>query len=115
MQSKFSTREYNEIVGHRIKFFRRLVGMSQTELADKLGYTSSGTISLIERGKIGMNKAKVAMAAKIVGVHPLVLTTEEKLNDEQLVYLNKFIKVIKQPQSAALNSLKNILNKAIKE
>jgi transcriptional regulator with XRE-family HTH domain len=115
MKVKKSTEEYNKVVGHRINFFRKLRGITQTELAKALGYTSSGTISLIERGIIGMNKAKIAVAAKVLSVHPWVLTTEESLSDNQLILLNKFIKILKQPANPALPSIKNLIEKAIKE
>lgn len=57
-------------VGLKIKTLRRLAGLTQTELAKKLGYSSSGTISLIESEKRGMTLDKLFLASKILNVPP---------------------------------------------
>ena len=43
-------RTYNALFGARVKYYRSLLKMTQKELADKLGYTSSAAISSIEKG-----------------------------------------------------------------
>jgi DNA-binding XRE family transcriptional regulator len=55
-----TTEDYNKIVGERLRFFRELHNITQTEIAQKLGYTSTGTWSLIENGIRGLNKTKMA-------------------------------------------------------
>lgn len=64
------------------------------ELAQRLGYTSTGTISRIERDGSGMDKAKIVEAAKVLHVHPYVLSSEETLTGDQLILLNKFMSLM---------------------
>lgn len=94
------TKEYNIRIGGRVKFFRELRGMSQLELAAAIGYKSSGAISLIERGERGMNKTNIKKAARTLAVHPYVLTAEETLTGDQLILLNQFMRILKDPNQA---------------
>jgi len=61
-----------------------------------------------------MNKAKVALAAEALSIHPLVLTTEENLTGEQLILLNKFIAILKHPSNPELSLIKDLIEKSIK-
>jgi transcriptional regulator with XRE-family HTH domain len=89
-----------EILGRRILFLRTLRGMTQSELAAKLKYKSSGTISLIEKGKFGMKKVKLLEAAKVLKVHPFVLQTPIDLSEDRLMLLAKFMEMLEDPDSA---------------
>ena len=50
-------------IGKRIKLLRTNLGMSQNELADKMGYTSRTTISKIESGNIKVTTEDVVKFA----------------------------------------------------
>ena len=56
---------YDNIRRRRIE-----LGMSQQELADKLGYTSRTSIAKIEAGKIDIPNSKVVEFGKALGIHP---------------------------------------------
>jgi len=47
-------------IGKKIRYYRKMNGMTQVELAIKLGYSGSGPICSIEKGKKGMSKASLS-------------------------------------------------------
>ena len=53
----------NEGIGYRIKQRRLELGMTQTELAKKVGYSSYTTITKIEKGKIDLSQSKIVSLA----------------------------------------------------
>lgn len=57
-------------VGERIKMQREIKGMSQLDLAKKIGYATKGTVSLIESGKRDISLDKVCEIAKALDVTP---------------------------------------------
>lgn len=54
--------------GKRVKHFRTLSGMSQEELAKKLGYKSKASIAHIEAGTTKVQAYKVIDFAQVLGV-----------------------------------------------
>jgi len=54
--------------GGRVKEARRSIGMSQDELAQKLGYESKSSISMIECGKQDLPLSKIYEVAEALGV-----------------------------------------------
>lgn len=73
--------EMNEIIGQNIKQRRIAVGMSQTELAKKLGYSGKSMISLIEAGKRPLYAWQIAPLCAVLQctVEDLI----EKVDDER--------------------------------
>lgn len=63
--------EAKKIFGENLKRMRIAKGLSQEELALKLGYTNRSSINKIEVGKNDMPRNKIAMAAQILGISPL--------------------------------------------
>ena len=57
----------------RIKNLRESLGLSQDELAKKLGYTSRSTINKIESGKIDISRSKIEAFAKALNTTPSYL------------------------------------------
>lgn len=55
---------FDEIIGLRIKDRRTELGMSQAELAKKLGYSGKSMVSLIETGKRSLNASQIGPLAK---------------------------------------------------
>lgn len=56
--------EYMERFGRRVKFQRELIGMTQEELALKLGYKDKSSIGKIEKGVSRVPARKVGFFAK---------------------------------------------------
>lgn len=100
-------------VGDRIRQQREAKGITQLELARRIGYTTTGAISLIESGKRDISIDKVREIAKALDVTPhwlmgwsdspleiktdLELTIEELegLNPEQLARIRDYIQFVK--------------------
>lgn len=61
------------IVYENIRKYRKLKGMTQNELADKVGYTSGSMITKIEKGCINLTTEKLHDIADALGVKPGVL------------------------------------------
>lgn len=57
-------------LGERIRQQREAKGMTQLELARKIGYNTTGAVSLIESGKRDISLDKVREIAKVLGVTP---------------------------------------------
>lgn len=64
----------------RIKNLREQQGMSQQELAEKVGYKTASAVNKIELGLRDINQTKIALFAKALGTTPSYLMgwTEEK-------------------------------------
>ena len=56
-----------------IRLRREELGMSQQELADKLGYTSRSTITKIESGENDLTQSKIEAFAKALKISPIEL------------------------------------------
>ena len=100
---------YNIRVGKRLRFFRELRKLNQTDLAIPLGYKSSGAWSLIESGERGLNKAKITQAARILGTFPEILTTDTDLTDEELIDMHIFLTVRTNKKHPAHKMLMEVL------
>lgn len=61
---KGNTRRNIMDIGERIKKRREELGLSQSELARKVGYTSRSTINKIEKDGRGISQDKIAAIAK---------------------------------------------------
>jgi transcriptional regulator with XRE-family HTH domain len=70
-------KEQNALVGKRIKKYRKEYGYTQSDLAEKLGYASSGQICFIEGGKRGMSRDKLVQFCKLFNVPIEELLFEE--------------------------------------
>lgn len=66
----------NEIIGRNIKNRRIVAGISQTELANKLGYSGKSMISLIEAGKRPLYAWQIAPLCAVLGC-----TVEDLIED----------------------------------
>lgn len=56
-------------IGQRIKNFRLALGMSQEELARRVGYTSRSTINKLEKDINSLPAEKLKAIAQVLGVH----------------------------------------------
>ena len=79
-------------IGERIKKRREELGLSQSELARKVGYTSRSTINKIEKDGRGISQDKIAAIAKALHTTPSYLMgwtdavfTEDGIQTDYLV------------------------------
>lgn len=71
-------------VGKNIALIRKRLGMTQEELAKKMGYKSKSTINKIELGINDIPQSKIIQFADLLGVSPAYLMgweDVEKTND----------------------------------
>ena len=61
------------MTGNKIKEARQALGISQTELAERLGYKDRSTIAKIEAGVNDVSQKKLAAIAEALGVQPVDL------------------------------------------
>lgn len=59
--------------GEKIKARREELGMTQKELADKLGYRSKTSILKIEQDVCGIRQSKIIEIATVLGMRPIDL------------------------------------------
>ena len=80
-------------IGNIIKKRRVQLGLSQTELANKLGFKSKASISRIELGVQSLPQNKILEMAKALGVSPEYLmgwrNTLESSSDSKVIVNNK--------------------------
>lgn len=94
---------------------RKELGMSQEELAKKVGYTSRSTIARIEKGEIDLSRSKIIAIAKALKTTPSdLMGWSEEIDDA----LDKEYHSEKQYQSSHITKLSEdpelmeIINKA---
>ena len=59
-----------KLVGQRIKAAREAAGLSQAELAQKMGYKAASSITRAEKGRSDFPQSKIAAFAKALNVTP---------------------------------------------
>lgn len=73
--------ENNGIMGSRMRERRIELGMTQDELAQKMGYTSRSTINKIEKGVIDLTQSALVKLADVLDVDALYLLGIENQPD----------------------------------
>ena len=84
---------------------RKELGMSQEELAKKVGYTSRSTIARIENGEIDLSRSKIVAIAKALKTTPAELmglegTLEEDLAKEYSFDADYFVRLSKDSEKS---------------
>jgi len=69
-------------IGKNIKERRESLGMSQDELAEKMGYKSRSTIAKIEKGVNDITQTNIVRFAEILRTTPAVLMGWEKVQEK---------------------------------
>ncbi len=72
-------------IGERIKKRREELGLSQSELARMVGYTSRSTINKIEKDGRGISQSKIVDIARALKVTPSYLMGWEDLPEASLI------------------------------
>lgn len=67
-----------KLVGEKIKERRTALGMSQRDLAEKMGYSNHSTVARIEAGSVDLPQSKVAKFAEALSTTPAYLMGWEK-------------------------------------
>lgn len=89
-------------IGEKIQKRRIELGMSQRELARKMGYNSNSTLNRIEKGTVDVNQAKIVQFAKALNCSIAYLmdweedkkiATDKNLTDGEKLLLELFHKV----------------------
>lgn len=98
-------------IGQRIKAARLRLGISQTELAERLGLKSKSTICKIERGEDNLTTETIAKYAKALGVSiPYLLGREEnKIVDIQSTRNEEFVELFTNADPVVQESVVNLL------
>lgn len=94
---------------NNIKYYRKKIGLTQTDLALKMGYTDKSMISQIERGKVDLPLSKVEEFAKIFGVSPGTLMgwdCDESLNDSNSLVYELFNELDIEDQAYIVKTMK---------
>ena len=72
--------DLKSVIGKRVKFYRKQRGITQVELAEKVGYVSSGAISEIESGDKAPSIEKLEAIAEVLRVPVSILVTPIDFN-----------------------------------
>lgn len=76
------------MIGERIRARREELGLTQQELADRMGYSSRTTINKIEAGVNDISQSKVVAFAKALDTTVAYLMEWEEEEEQKAYYLN---------------------------
>ena len=98
-------------IGERIKAARLQLGISQKELAERLGLKSKSTICKIEKGEDNLTTETIAKYAKALGVsiQYLVGREESKVVDIQSTRNREFVELFTNADPVVQESVVNLL------
>ena len=100
--------EVNKAMGQRIKQLRRQKNMTQTELAEAVGYSAVSTVCHIEKGDHDLTQSKIKKFAEVLGVSPTWLITGEDTSADRLNQITEyFISMDESKQLVLLQIAKN--------
>lgn len=102
---------FKRIVGERIRLLREMNGLTQTELAHRLGYKGPQQLNNIEHGTRGMSKERIYKCAEILGVHPAVLLSNKEMGIEELEAHVDLHKIVNDPDNPNRTAVFQILKK----
>ncbi|MDD2389447.1 MAG: helix-turn-helix transcriptional regulator [Desulfobacterales bacterium] len=106
--------EFKKLLGRNIKKLRMKAGLSQVELGKKIGFKSSGTVSQIERGAIGLNVENIYRASHILGVHPIALCSPFEISDDQVEIYRNIMTIFSEPTDPhIIETVKTVLELAV--
>ena len=106
-------------VGENILYLRKRLGMTQEELAKKMGYKSKSTINKIELGINDIPQSKIVQFADVLGTTPAHLMgwnedeisppEEQNLSEGEQLLLELFRKIPEDQQQIYLRILRSAL------
>lgn len=98
--------------GEKIRQRREELGMTQKELADKLGYRSKTSILKLEQDQGGIKQSKIIQIAEVLGMRPIDLIDKPDNFEARAISYQTYLD--SSPAMYALNELvkKNADNSA---
>lgn len=103
-------------IGEKIKARRLEIGMSQRELARKMGYSSNSTLNRIENGTVDVTQARVIQFSKALNCSIAYLMdweedkkTTDNLTDGEKMLLSLFRQVPVDMQDVVLDMVQAAL------
>ena len=93
-------------IGSRILELRKQAGLTQQELANKIGYKSKSAINKIELGLRDISQSKIVLFANALNVSPAYLMGIEETTKEE----NELISLINQLNEEELKELSNFVD-----
>ena len=84
-----------ESIGRNIAVRRKELGMTQEELAKKMGYKSKSTINKIELGKNDIPQSKIVKFAEVLNTTPTQLMGWEKVQKNNDIITDVVIRMRK--------------------
>ena len=111
-RTRKETAAHNERTGERLRVLREARNMTQEVFYTRLGYKGGAAGSLIEKGRRGLNRTKLRLAAKLLGTYPEVLSTDTELSREELLDLDLFMRIRKNPDDPAHKKIMKELHDA---
>lgn len=108
-------------VGENILAMRKKLGLTQEELAKRMGYKSKSTINKIELGVNDIPQGKIAQFAEVLCTTPAHLmgwdqevpVTEPKLSEGEQILLDLFRKIPEDKQQLVLQMIRAALGTPI--
>lgn len=105
----------SQMLGERIKSRREALGMSQEELAKKVGYTSRTTIVKIEKGENNLRQTKIVEFAKALECEPTWLIGLDKPQTPEYVpgtaeVALLFCQITEEQRQIVLNLLRSMVS-----
>ncbi len=89
------TATISETIGDRIRNRRELLGLSQEDLARRIGYTSRSSINKIETGAQQLRQSKIKAIADALDTTVNYILGIDNKADKQKDYLDKYMEQIK--------------------
>ena len=104
-------------IGNNILRIRKSLGLTQEELANRMGYKSKSTINKIELGINDIPQSKIVQFAEVLGTTPAELMgwneedknsspTEESLTEGEKVLIDLFRRVPEDKQRMLLDMIR---------
>ena len=99
------------MLGEKIKKFRKSLGMTQVELAKKVGYCNRNAISMIEIGKNDVPTEKLSKIAIALGVNisDLLEDNKPKINNDTYFIDTSFLNSEEQKELKSLLDMNIIM------
>lgn len=93
-------------IGSRILELRKQAGLTQQELANKIGYKSKSAINKIELGLRDVSQSKIVLFANALNVSPAYLMGIEEPTKEE----NELLNLINQLNEEEVKELSNYVD-----
>jgi transcriptional regulator with XRE-family HTH domain len=114
-------RRFRRALGQKIRVLRERRKMTQMDLAKELGFTSTGTISQVENGLKGLSVDSIMKAAKVLGVHPIVLISPSPFSKADIRIISSLLNLLarssEQPDQTGhlVAQIRAIINAGLKK